>query len=132
MVVQDEINIQESRINQKAKNTMSVMLCTGTTCVRKTPAQFLEQFHLILQVCIYLLSVFQSHTHLKILKLILVTLLTLLKYPPIKSYLNQWFQVSQLLKYDGNTVIKQRFFKAMLWWKGGHPQIALYEAYVHQ
>ena len=132
MVAQDEINIQESRINRKSKNTMSVMLCTGTTCVRKTPAQFLEQFHLILQVCIYLLSVFQSHTRLKILSLILVTLLTLLQYPPIKSYLNQCFQASQLLKYDGNTVIKQRFFKAMLWWKGEHPQIVLYEAYVHQ
>ena len=26
-------------------------------------------------------------------------------YPPIKSYLNQRFQISQLLKYDGNRVI---------------------------
>ena len=29
MVVQDEINIQESSINQKPNNKMSVMLCTG-------------------------------------------------------------------------------------------------------
>ena len=35
MVVQDEINIQESSINQKSNNTMSVMLCTGTTFVKK-------------------------------------------------------------------------------------------------
>ena len=34
--------------------------------------------------------------------------------------MNQWFQVSQLLKYNGNTVIKQRFFKTILWWKCGH------------
>ena len=31
MVVQDEINIQESSINQKINSTMSVMLCTGDT-----------------------------------------------------------------------------------------------------
>ena len=35
MVVQDEINIQESSINQKSNNTMSVMLCTGATFVKK-------------------------------------------------------------------------------------------------
>ena len=31
----DEINIQESSINQKSNNTMSVMLCTGATFVKK-------------------------------------------------------------------------------------------------
>ena len=35
MVVQDEINIQESNINQKSNNTMSVMLCTGATFLKK-------------------------------------------------------------------------------------------------
>ena len=35
MVVQDEINIQESSINQKSNNTMSVMLCNGATFVKK-------------------------------------------------------------------------------------------------
>ena len=33
------------------------------------------------------------------------TLMTLLKYLPIKSYLNLCFQVSKLLKFDGNIVI---------------------------
>ena len=35
MVVQDEINIQESSINQKSNNTMSVMLCKGAVFVKK-------------------------------------------------------------------------------------------------
>ena len=35
MVVQDEINIQERSINQKSNNTMSVILCTGATFVKK-------------------------------------------------------------------------------------------------
>ena len=35
MVVQDEINIQESSINQKSNNKISFMLCTGATFVKK-------------------------------------------------------------------------------------------------
>ena len=35
MVLQDEINIQESSINQKPNDTMLVMLCTGATFVKK-------------------------------------------------------------------------------------------------
>ena len=35
MVLSDEINIQESSINKKSSNTMSVMLCTGATFVKK-------------------------------------------------------------------------------------------------
>ena len=35
MVVQDEINIQGSSINQKLNSAMSVMLCTGATFVKK-------------------------------------------------------------------------------------------------
>ena len=35
MVVWDEINIQGSSINQKPNSTMSVMLCTGPTFVKK-------------------------------------------------------------------------------------------------
>ena len=35
-------------------------------------------------------------------------------------------------KYDGNTVITGRFFKAMFWWKCGHLHIAFYEEYVNQ
>ena len=35
MVLKDEINIQESRINQKSKNTMLVMLYMGATFVKK-------------------------------------------------------------------------------------------------
>ena len=38
MVVQDEINIQGSSINEKSNNTISVMLCMGVTFVKKTPA----------------------------------------------------------------------------------------------
>ena len=36
MAVQDEINIKESSINQKSKNTMSVMFCTVATFVKKS------------------------------------------------------------------------------------------------
>ena len=35
MVAQDEINIPGSSINQKTNSTMSVMLCTGATFVKK-------------------------------------------------------------------------------------------------
>ena len=35
MVVKDKINIQESSINQKFNNAMSVMLCRGATFVNK-------------------------------------------------------------------------------------------------
>ena len=35
MVVQDEINIQESSINQKSNNAVLVTLCTGVTFVKK-------------------------------------------------------------------------------------------------
>ena len=35
MIEQDEINIPGSRINQKLNSTMSVMLCTGATFVKK-------------------------------------------------------------------------------------------------
>ena len=35
MVVYDEIDIHESSINQKSKNTVSVMLCTGAAFVKK-------------------------------------------------------------------------------------------------
>ena len=35
MIVQDEINIQESNINLKFNNAMSVMLCMGATFVKK-------------------------------------------------------------------------------------------------
>ena len=37
MILQDKINIQVSSINQKPNSTMSVMLCTGATFVRKNP-----------------------------------------------------------------------------------------------
>ena len=36
MVVKDEINFQESSINQKSYNTMSLMLCKGAAFVKKT------------------------------------------------------------------------------------------------
>ena len=35
MVVYSEINIQENSISQKSNNTISVMLCTGATFVKK-------------------------------------------------------------------------------------------------
>ena len=35
VTVQDEINIQESNINQKSNNSMSVMLFTGASFVKK-------------------------------------------------------------------------------------------------
>ena len=35
MVVQDEINIQGSSVNGKPTSTMSVLLCTGDTFVKK-------------------------------------------------------------------------------------------------
>ena len=71
MVIQDETNIQESSINQAI-----------TQCQLCFVQALLEQFHLILQVCIYLLSVFQSHSHSKILSLISVTL----------SHINEFYE----------------------------------------
>ena len=35
MLVKDEINIEESSINQKSNYAMSVMLCVGATFVKK-------------------------------------------------------------------------------------------------
>ena len=35
MIVEDEINIPGSSINQKPNSTMSVMFCTGATFVKK-------------------------------------------------------------------------------------------------
>ena len=35
MLVQDEINIHETNINQKSNNTMSVILCMGTVFIKK-------------------------------------------------------------------------------------------------
>ena len=35
MVVYDKINVQDSSINKKSNNTMSVMLCTGATFVKE-------------------------------------------------------------------------------------------------
>ena len=37
MVVQDEINIPGNSINQNPNSTMSVILCTGPTFVKKNP-----------------------------------------------------------------------------------------------
>ena len=78
---------------------MSVMLCTGATFARIV--SFDTAGHLIL-------SLFYSRIRPKILRLLLVTLFhsnDVIIVPPIKSYLNQYFQVSQLLKYDANIVI---------------------------
>ena len=55
------------------------------------------------------------------------TIMALFQDPPIKSYLNHRFQVSQLLKYDGNKVITQKLYKDMLWWEHEYLQIASYE-----
>ena len=38
MLVYNEVKIQESSINQKSNNTTSVMLSTGATFAKKTPA----------------------------------------------------------------------------------------------
>ena len=42
MVVWDEINIPGNSINQKLDSTVSVMLCTGATFVKKTPTYLLK------------------------------------------------------------------------------------------
>ena len=46
MVVYDEINIQESSINQKSNNPMLVMLCSGATFVKKN-------FCLVARIALY-------------------------------------------------------------------------------
>ena len=134
MVVQDEINIQESSINQKSNNTMSVMLCTTratlvnkkSCLVARTVSFDTTDLHLL---TFRILQPNQPNKdiELDVSHVISHSLMILLQYPPVKSYLNQCFQVSQLLKYDGNIVITQIFFKTMLWWKCGHLQIASYE-----
>ena len=60
MVLQEEINIQESSASQKSNYAMPVRLCNGATFVRK-------KYYLVV-------SVFYSHTYPKILILIAVTL----------------------------------------------------------
>ena len=83
----------------------------GLILQRKTPAQQPEQFHIILQVCICVPSIFQSNILPKILHLVPVTLSYIngIIIVLFKSYLNQCFKVSQLLKYDGNIVVKYVF-----------------------
>ena len=69
------------------------MLCTGATFVKKNSC---------LVARIVLFDTAGLHLHLSHV-ISHFTLVTLLNYPSIKSQL--FFQVSQLLKYDGNMVI---------------------------
>ena len=69
------------------------MLCMEATFVKKNSCLVVRIASLI------------SHTHPQILNLISVTLShinDIIIVPPITSSLNQYFQVSQLLKCDGN------------------------------
>ena len=51
---------------QKLNSTIYVILCTGATFVKKNSSLVARTFYLILQVCIYLLSVISSHIRPKI------------------------------------------------------------------
>ena len=93
--------------NQKTNSTMSVVLCMGANFAKKnsclvariflyyTAGLHLLTFH-ILDPSLHLVSVMLSQIN----GIITVHL---------KFYLNQCFQVSQLLKYDGNIVVKYVF-----------------------
>ena len=51
--VQDEINVQMSSINQKSNNTMSVMLCTGATFLKKKVARIVSFDITVLHLLIF-------------------------------------------------------------------------------
>ena len=48
MIVQYEINIPESSVNEKPNSTMSAMHCAGATFVKKSSCLVTKQFHLIM------------------------------------------------------------------------------------
>ena len=95
---------------------MSIVLCTGATFVK-------------INSCLVarIVSFNTAGLHLLTFHFPYFRAIPVQRYPPIKFYLNQCFQVSQLLKYDGNIVITEPFFKAMLWWKCGYLQITPHE-----
>ena len=112
MVLQDEI--KGISINKKSQYyNVIYSLYGGYFCKEKL---LLEWLDLILLVCISLLLVFQSHTRPKILYLISVTLCHINGIIKVhfKSYLNQCFYVSQLLKNDGNIVVKYGFSMVLI------------------
>ena len=97
----DEINIPWSSINQNPNSSMSVMLCTGATFVKKDSCLVTRTvsfdtvgLHLLTYFLYFRAVPVQRYSHIN--GIIIV---------PFKSYLNQCFQVSQLLKYDGNVVV---------------------------
>ena len=81
---------------------MSVMLCTEANFAKKNSC-------LVARIVLYYTA--GLHTLSKILRLVSVRLsrITSIIIVHFKSYLNQCFQVSQLLKYDGNIVVKYVF-----------------------
>ena len=113
----DEVNIQESCINQNCNNTMSVVLCTGAIFVKKNSCIVAKNSFIwyCRSASIYFLY-FRAIPFLRYWawsESRYLTFMTLLYYPPIKSHFNQCF-------------------KAILWWKYGHLQIGSYEAWVYQ
>ena len=73
MVVQDEM----SSINQKSNKTMSVMLCTGATFVKKNSclvARIVSFDTAVLHLLTFRISVYYFPY---------LTLMTLLQYPPL-------------------------------------------------
>ena len=62
-MVQDEINIQESSVHQKSNNTMSVILCTRATSVKKNSC-LVVRIVLLNSLGLHLLALRILETHL--------------------------------------------------------------------
>ena len=105
---------------------MSVMLCTRATIVKKISylvARIVSFGTAQLDLLTFHILEPYPSKDIELDSVTLLTLMMLLQYPPTKSYLNQYFQVSQLQKYDGIIVITETIFRVMQCWKCGHLQI---------
>ena len=106
MVVLDEI--KGSSISKKPSSTMSVMLCTGATFVKKNSC-LVARIVPFDAVGLHLLTfrILEPYPSKDIaLDLSHIIQIIIVHF---KSYLNQCFQISKLLKYDGNIVVKYVF-----------------------
>ena len=93
---------------------MSVMLCTGATLVKINSCLVARIVSFDTAGLLLTFRILESYPF-KDIELDISEL-----YPPIKPYLSQRFQVSQLLKHDGNIVITD--CDLVIEWSRGIPQ----------
>ena len=109
MVVLDEI--KGSSISKKSNSTISIMLCTGATFIKKNSCLVARivpfgtvDLHLL---TFRILEPYPSENiALDLSHVIQINGIIIVHF---KFYLNQCSQISQLLKYDGNILVKYVF-----------------------